>query len=349
MPRVSVIMPNYNHAGSLARTIAAVHAQTVAPLEILFVDDRSTDDSIAVAERAGAGAPHSPTISVLRTPVNSGPGAARNLGVRHARGDILLFVDSDVELAPTVVERCVAILDEQPAVGAACGMLDDTPLIRDSLLQEARCLQAHYWRTSSEGMVTFLFSAICAMRADVFAEMGPFDERLRETEEVEYGQRLSTRYQVLLTSALSGRHRDEHRLWPLLRKIFHRSRLRVPLYTRRRRSARGFETSARILGSVAASLAVLSLPLVALSGWLLAVPLVSLGASIGCDAGMYRFVFRLRGPLFGLFFTGVQVLLSLAITVGVGVGVLQMLVSRSFRGLYDASPVPAPVPTRVSS
>lgn len=334
VPRVSVIMPNYNHAGSLERTIAAVRAQTAPPLEILFVDDCSTDDSVSVAEAAG--------VRVLSTPVNSGPAAARNLGARLASGDVLLFLDSDVELAPTVIERATALLDARPEAGAVCGMLDDVPLERDSLLQECRCLQAHYWRISSEGVVSFLFSAICAMRADVFDEMGPFDPRLRETEEVEYGQRLSTRYEVLLTSALSGRHRDEPRLWPLLRKLFHRARLRVPLYTRRRRFAKGFETSARIFGSVAATAAVLSLPLVLAGALFALVPAALLGASIACDAAMYRFVFRRRGLGFGLFFTGLQVLQGVAVTAGAGFGALQWLASREFRGLYDRAPRPRP-------
>jgi glycosyltransferase involved in cell wall biosynthesis len=328
-------MPNYNHADSLGRSIAAVRAQTVPPHEILFIDDRSTDDSVAIATAAG--------VRVASTPVNSGPAAARNLGARLATGDVLLFLDSDIELAPTVIERAVALLDARPEVGAVCGMLDDVPLKRDSLVQECRCLQAHYWRISSEGVVSFLFSAICVMRAGVFAEVGPFDERLRETEEVEYGQRLSTRYQVLLTSALSGRHRDEPQLWPLLRKVFHRTRLRVPLYTRRRTFAKGFETSARVFGSVAATAAVLSVPAVLAGAFFALVPAVLLAVSIGCDADMYRFVFRRRGIGFGLFFTGVQVLQNVAIMAGAGFGALQWLVSRDFRGLYDFAPRPRPV------
>jgi hypothetical protein len=221
-------------------------------------------------------------------------------------------------------------------------MLAATPLVRDSLVQEFRCLQAHYWRISSQGVVSWQFRAICAVRAEVFAEMGPFDEHLRETEEVEYGQRLSTRYQVLLTSALSGRHRDEPRLWPLLRKLFRRSRLRVPLYTARRRFARGFETPARVLSSVAATAAFGSVPLVGFSAWLVAVPLALLGLSVGCDAGMYRFVWRRRGPAIAVYFTGLQVLQNVAIMAGACAGAVQMVVSSSFRGLYDSSPQPAP-------
>jgi glycosyltransferase involved in cell wall biosynthesis len=334
LPLVSIVVPNYNHAASLPLTLGSLRAQTYPAVEILFVDDRSTDDSVAVA--AGAG------VAVLSTPVNGGPSAARNLGATHAKGEILLFVDSDVDLPPDTVDCAVALLRETPGAGAICGTLDDTPLVRDSLVQECRCLQAHYWRTSSEGVVSFLFTAICAMRADVFAEMGPFDERLRETEEVEYGQRLSQRYPILLTSALHGRHRDDHRLWPLLRKVFHRCRLRVPLYAKRRRTANGFETASRIWGSISALLAVLTLPLtVLIGGYGLIVAALFFVAFLACDASMYRFVLRGRGPWFAAAFVAVQLPLNVAIAAGAAAGVLQWLFSRSFRTLYDFAPRPA--------
>nr|MDT0656504.1 glycosyltransferase family 2 protein [Micromonospora sp. DSM 115978] len=333
-PLVSVIVPNYNHADSLPLTLAALRAQTYRQVELIFVDDGSTDDSVAVARAAG--------VAVLRTPRNAGPAAARNLGAARANGEILLFVDSDVELPPDSVARAVELLRADPAAGAVCGTLDETPLVRDSLLQECRCLQAHYWRISSEGDVSFLFTAICAMRAEVFAEMGPFDERLRQTEEVEYGQRMSGRYPIRLTAALHGRHRDDHQLWPLLRKIFHRCRLRIPLYARRRRAARGFETAARVWASLFALLAVLTAGLPVVLGPLAAVlPLAALAAFVWCDADMYRFVLGRRGPGFALAFIGVQFLINVAIAAGALAGLAQWPVSRSFRTLYDRAPVVA--------
>lgn len=333
-PLVSIIVPNYNHASSLPLTLRALLAQSYPSTEILFVDDRSTDDSVAVATSLG--------IEVIQTPVNGGPSLARNVGAARAGGSILLFVDSDVELPADTVDRAVRLLRDDPGAGAVCGMLDDTPLVRDSLIQECRCLQAHYWRISSEGVVSFLFTAICAMRAEVFAEMGPFDERLRETEEVEYGQRLSERYPIKLTAQLHGRHRDDHQLWPLLRKVFRRCRLRVPLYARRRRSANGFETASRIWGSVAALAALAALPLVAVLGpaGLLA-PAALFTVFVGCDVAMYRFVLDRRGAPFTVAFIAVQFALNVAIAAGAAAGVLQWLASPSFRALYDHAPRPA--------
>src|SRR5260370_37521003 len=85
-PLVSVIIPNYNYARVLRQCLRAVQAQTYQPIEIVLVDDCSTDDSVAVAESLG--------VRVISPPSNGGGCAARDPGGGHARGGGLLFADS---------------------------------------------------------------------------------------------------------------------------------------------------------------------------------------------------------------------------------------------------------------
>ncbi|GHJ39693.1 glycosyltransferase family 2 protein [Streptomyces sp. TS71-3] len=336
LPLVSVIIPNYNYGRTIGMCLDAVSRQTYPRIEVIVVDDCSTDDSVRIAREAGA--------TVLSTGTNSGVATARNTGVRHSGGEVLLFLDSDVALAPDAVAEAVARLRGEPGAGAVCGVYEPVPLIRDSLVEECRSLQAYYWRRTAEGTVTFLFSSICAMWRRIYDDVGPFDERLRQTEEVDYGLRLSQRYDLILTSAVRGSHDDDHELWPLARKIFTRGRLRVPLYARRRRFAKGFETASRAWGSLAALLALpaLLLPLlVGPAGWL--VPAALLALSLGCDLGMYRYVRSARGSGFLLVFTAVQFVFNLAVAAGVVTGVLHWLLSSRFRMLYDRDSAPAAV------
>lgn len=142
-PLVSVIVPNYNYGASLALCLRAIQEQTYQPLEIVLVDDCSTDDSVAVA--AGLG------IRAVSTGVNSGVAVARNLGAEHAAGELLVFVDSDVALAPDAVSNAVAVLRNDPSLGAVCGVYEPHPLIRDSLVEEYRSLQQYYLLIESEG------------------------------------------------------------------------------------------------------------------------------------------------------------------------------------------------------
>ena len=332
MPSLTtVIVPNYNHASSLPHCLEAIKRQTYTPLEIVVVDDASTDDSVRIAESAG--------VRVLRNEHNLGPAGTRNRGAEAAAGEILFFVDSDGALEPDAVANAVAILEADPELGAVCGIDDAEPLIKDSLVEEYRALQHHYWCVASQGDVSFLFSAIFAIRAQLFSEIGPFNPSLRWTEEVDYGNRLAQRYRMVSTSAVAGKLDHDHQLRPLLRKLFHRVRARIPLYASRRRFAQGYETASRAYSSLAAALAVLTLPAVALLGpvWL-AVPGLLLAGSLACDARMYRFVLSRRGIPFTLFFAGVHFLVNLTILSGLAAGAVQWLTSGRFRRMYDPAP-----------
>ncbi|HKB30066.1 MAG TPA: glycosyltransferase family 2 protein [Streptosporangiaceae bacterium] len=337
-PLVTVIVPNYNGAQPLPLCLEAVREQTYSPLEIVVADDCSTDDSVRIAQSAG--------VTVVRTRVNSGAAVARNTGASVAKGEVFFFVDADTALAPDAVANAVAALEQDPRIGAVCGIDEPEPLTRDSRVKEYRALQHHYWTIDSEGPISFLWSAMCAIRADVFAEIGPFNPQLRYTEEVDYGYRLNQRYTLLSTSSIHGRLDHDRELRPLLRKLFHRGRLRVPLYARKRRFASGYETSTRAWGSLAALFAVaaLPLPIVLGPGWA-AAPLLLVAASLACDAGMYRFVFATRRPAFAAFFVGVHFLVNLVIASSVLIGAAQWLVSGRFRRLYDTTLAAAPEAT----
>jgi glycosyltransferase involved in cell wall biosynthesis len=113
--QVSIIIPCYNYARFLPDAVASVIAQTFTDWELIVVDDGSTDATLATAQQLMA--QHSDQrIRVFQQP-NAGPAAARNTGAERANGAYLLFLDADDMLAPTLLERTVAVLCEQPAVG----------------------------------------------------------------------------------------------------------------------------------------------------------------------------------------------------------------------------------------
>ncbi|WP_214107650.1 glycosyltransferase family 2 protein [Acrocarpospora catenulata] len=331
-PLVSVIIPNYNYGYVLGQCLEAVKAQTYAPLEIILVDDCSTDDSVAVAEALG--------VPVLRTPRNGGVSVARNLGVEHARGEILFFLDSDVALAPDAVAEAVTMLASDPRIGAVCGNYEAVPLNRVSLVREYRNLYRHYWYLVAEGPIKgFLPVAIIAIPARVWAEVGPWSETLLQSEGADIGERLTDRYQVILTSAVRGRHDDDATARVALRKVFTRTRLHVPFFLQRRYAA-GVVGSPESGASLSAALSAAALPLPLLTGlaWTWAVPLLFFLAWLGIDRRMYRFVFASRGVAFGVYFVVMHYLVNLTIAAGAGIGILQWLTSRSFRRLYVKAP-----------
>lgn len=112
-PLVSIITPVYNQAEYLAATIESVLAQDYGQIEYIVIDDGSSDDSLAVAQRyAGAG------VTVLTQP-NSGQAATLNKGWSMAQGQILAYLSSDDCLQPNAVAAMVAALQQAPQASVA--------------------------------------------------------------------------------------------------------------------------------------------------------------------------------------------------------------------------------------
>jgi GT2 family glycosyltransferase len=109
---VSIVVPAYNYAAFLPEALDSALAQTHADIEVLVVDDGSTDDTSSVLAAYGD------RIRVHRQP-NRGLSAARNEGARLARGRYVVFLDADNRLRPTFVERCLGALDAHPVAGFA--------------------------------------------------------------------------------------------------------------------------------------------------------------------------------------------------------------------------------------
>jgi cellulose synthase/poly-beta-1,6-N-acetylglucosamine synthase-like glycosyltransferase len=112
---VTVIVPAYNEAASVADTIRSLQAQTEPPREIIVVDDCSTDETGDVARGLGA--------TVVRPSSNTGSKAgAQTLGLRHVRTPLTVAIDADTVLAPDALERQLPAF-RRPGVAAACGFV----------------------------------------------------------------------------------------------------------------------------------------------------------------------------------------------------------------------------------
>jgi succinoglycan biosynthesis protein ExoO len=98
----SVIMPAYNVSGIIERAISSAAAQTLPPLEILVIDDCSTDDTVEVVRALGR---EIPSIRLLSTPANGGAAAARNVGLREAKADWIALLDADDAWKPGRLKR----------------------------------------------------------------------------------------------------------------------------------------------------------------------------------------------------------------------------------------------------
>jgi hypothetical protein len=115
---VSTIIPVHNRGGMLRESVASVLAQTYRPIEIIIVDDGSTDDTAGVADQLAQA--HPQEICVIHQS-NTGPGLAREAGRQAAQGEFIQYLDSDDLLLPAKFERQVAGLRAHSECGVSYG------------------------------------------------------------------------------------------------------------------------------------------------------------------------------------------------------------------------------------
>lgn len=325
-PLVSIVVPVFNGAKTLAVCLESARDQTYPRVELIVVDDASTDGSARIARGYGC--------RVLTWPTNRGVSAARNAGVAASRGEILFFLDSDVALAPDAVAVAVHALAEHPDCGCVFGLYDPEPLIPDGPVETYRILHLHWALRRAAGPTDTAVFALAAMPRTVFDSVGGFDERLRSAEDDQYSERLLPRYAIRLVPELTGRHDEADALLPLLAEQFRRSQL-LPMVARNRYRPRAIRLNstagvlAAALTVAAAPAALLAVPLLATPVWATAAaPAVGLATFAVANPRLSAFVLGRRGPAFLVFFTGVHLLVNLALGAGLVVGAVRAALAR---------------------
>jgi len=181
-PRVSIVLPTWNGSTYLAESIASCLQQTYADLEVVVVDDASTDETpFIIAECAR----RDPRVRPLRHEKNTGLPRALNTGFAAARGEYLTWTSDDNRFFPMALDEMAAVLDADPAVAHVYADLeiidgDGRVLARESAM-EPRDLVAGHDRT---GIACFLY------RRGVYERVGDYAEDLFLAEDYDYWLRM---------------------------------------------------------------------------------------------------------------------------------------------------------------
>jgi len=190
-PLVSVIIPTYNRADVIGETIENLFQQTYRNIEIIVVDDGSTDGTQAELESYGK------RIRWVTQP-NAGPAAARNRGIGMATGEIVAFQDSDDAWHSSKIERQVSLMQRAgpSVVCCVCNSIVQLPECQVNAFDHAPVnfpIEEGIWLNVPEVLATrfFLFNQAVAVRREVLARIGGFDESLRLMEDLQLALRLS--------------------------------------------------------------------------------------------------------------------------------------------------------------
>ncbi|MDZ4764136.1 MAG: glycosyltransferase family A protein [Chloroflexota bacterium] len=174
-PLISVIIPTYNYAPFLPEALDSIIAQAYSPLEIIVVDDGSTDDTAVVIARYQAHLGE--MLRFVRRDAPSSPAAARNAGLEIANGSLIAFLDADDVWTPNCLRDQLAMFSLFPQVGTVMGTL-------------------RFWRMfnpaepslSPPSVVTQLGAML--VKREVMDQVGGFDIDFRTSEDIDWFLRI---------------------------------------------------------------------------------------------------------------------------------------------------------------
>ena len=223
MPKVSIIIPAYNVAPYIGETLDSVFAQTFADYELIVINDGSPD----TADLERMLGPYIDRLNYIKQE-NRGASAARNAGLRAARGEFVAFLDADDLWLPNYLEEQIRFLRERDC-DLACA---DAEVFSDASHEEQTYMESLVADASPTGEVTFLgllsaeqnlITSGVVVRRELLLEVGLFDETLRNAQDFDlwlrlarHGTRMAYQRQTLLryrsrTTGLSGDEVNVHR------------------------------------------------------------------------------------------------------------------------------------------
>ena len=180
-PRLTVVVPATNCPPTLDRCLDAIHRANDGPDQLVVVD----------------------------RPSSSGPAEARNRGAAQATGDVLVFIDADVEVHPDAFERFREAFRTDPGLTAAFGAYDDDPE-RHGLVSDFRNLLHHHVHREGAGEAVTFWAGLGAVRREGFLAAGGFDDRRfphASIEDIDLGMRLvASGGRIILDPGIQGKH-----------------------------------------------------------------------------------------------------------------------------------------------
>jgi len=218
--KISVIVPTFNAERTIEKCLNALKKQTYKNFEVIVVDGSSTDNTVKVIEGKFD--------AKLKRWRSSGPGEKRNVGAKMAKGEILLFLDSDLALCKDGVKELVKVFEKVDADG-----ITGTPFTpKDSgTLDYIVGLDYEYrFEKMGESFVDVAATTIFAIKKKVFFKIGGFDVRFKRAtgEDWDFSAKMRKKgFTIFHTQKVKGYHYTAERVCPYLKKQYHHAKYRV--------------------------------------------------------------------------------------------------------------------------
>ena len=316
-PELSIIVPVYNGASTLAACLTALIEAPGPSREIIVADDASRDRSAAIAEAMGA--------RCVKGEANRGAAAARNLGASQARAENLVFVDSDVVVHADALTQIAQFFATHPEHSAVFGSYDAEPAAK-GFVSQYRNLLHHFTHQNGMAEAETFWTGLGAIRRSAFEQVDGFNESCRYVEDIELGLRMSSEgRRIALEAGLQCKHL---KAWSLLEMakmdIWYRALPWSSMLLARRRLTSDLNTSnACRLGVASAFLIALSLLLAWFSPSFLGVTAAAATSMLISMRPLLRFLREERGLAFAARSVPVHLVHLLCACAGFSVALLR--------------------------
>lgn len=202
-PLVSVVIPAFNRASTIERSVRSVLTQDYQSLELIVVDDASTDGTADVLSSCP-----DPRLRVVRQPVNRGAAAARNRGIREARGSFVAFLDSDDEWLPGKLARQMdRFARGDSRLGLVCTGLEWVSAGRKTIVRPEH--EGMVYNAMLQCNVLAGASGTGVVRRAVLDMIGGFDTELPAIEDYDFFLRVSRLFEVACIPEPLARYYDQ--------------------------------------------------------------------------------------------------------------------------------------------
>ena len=201
MLNISAIIPTYNNAAFIKDAVLSIQNQTVPPAEIIIVDDGSTDNTQYIVQQLDG------NIQYIRQQ-NRGPSAARNAGIKAAKGDWIAFLDADDQWTTDKLEKQIKALQHSPELKLLAGDMSEIDI--DNQILEASVLNKHHFLEKFKALdgkplpdafiellrKNFIPTGTVLIKKDILLEAGLFNDNIRYGEDLELWAKVASQHPV---------------------------------------------------------------------------------------------------------------------------------------------------------
>lgn len=225
---LSIVIPARNAQGTLKQCLRAVFSSVKDNFEVIVIDDASDDATSDIAKKFQC--------VLIKLNKKSGPAFARNRGVEASKGNIILFIDSDIIINENTIPLILDNFSSDSELAAVVGMLNEK-IPHENLPSQFFNLRKHYDYLLIDSDLSTLYTSITAIRKDIFIKVGGFNEKYTTAsmEDAELGRRLyKFGYKIQLNKKISVVHLKYHTLMSLLKSDFSRASFYIKFSVRER-------------------------------------------------------------------------------------------------------------------